>query len=317
MAIQVVCASHSPLIAHTQPAPAVAPEVSAALDALGREVSAFDPELIVVFGPDHFGGFFYDLMPPFCIGTRATAIGDFGISEQGQSYDVPEAIAARLHAAVMEAGVDAAVSYRMQADHGFAQTLEQIAGGVGARPTIPVFVNCAAAPCPSFARVIALGRAVGAFLRTLDMRVLVIGSGGLSHDPPIPRLDQSPPEAQAFMIDGRNPSAERQQAKLVRNLDAAAAMTAGTWTGRALNPDWDRRITQALIDGDWPTLEGLTQDDVLRDAGRGGQEVRTWVAAFATLAPDAWPLEVSHRFYREVPQWNAGFGIVRVLGRRA
>ena len=36
-----------------------------------RRRSMFTPDLVVVFGPDHFNGFFYELMPAFCIGTAA------------------------------------------------------------------------------------------------------------------------------------------------------------------------------------------------------------------------------------------------------
>ena len=43
--------------------------VSHQYDALGRLERA--SYLVVVFGPDHFNGFFYELMPAFCIGTAA------------------------------------------------------------------------------------------------------------------------------------------------------------------------------------------------------------------------------------------------------
>ena len=38
---------------------------------------AFNPDLVVVFGPDHFNGFFYELMPAFCIGTAAEGSKDW------------------------------------------------------------------------------------------------------------------------------------------------------------------------------------------------------------------------------------------------
>ena len=41
------------------------------LDSCAAALRAFDPDLVVVFGPDHFNGFFYELMPAFCIGTAA------------------------------------------------------------------------------------------------------------------------------------------------------------------------------------------------------------------------------------------------------
>jgi 2,3-dihydroxyphenylpropionate 1,2-dioxygenase (EC 1.13.11.16) len=74
--------------------------------------------------------------------------------------------------------VDAAVSYRMQVDHGFAQPLELLLDGLGEKPVIPVFINSVAVPLPSFARARLLGEAIGRFARSTGKRVLFLGSGG-------------------------------------------------------------------------------------------------------------------------------------------
>lgn len=309
MPLKLVCSAHSPLIHLKEPAEEVARPVQEALERLAREVEAFEPELIVIFGPDHFAGFLYELMPPFCVGLRARAIGDFGISEAGRSYEVPEALALRLAEHLQAAGFDAAISYAMQADHGFAQSLEQIAGGVGRYPTIPIFINCAAPPLPSMARVRQLGSAVGAFLAPLPQRVLLIGSGGLSHDPPIPDIRSAGPELQQLLIGGRNPSPERAEAKVRRNLAVADGLVRGTGSARALNPEWDRWFIEALLAGSLDELAALDSASIRAAAGAGGQEVRTWLAAFAALAA-AGRYRAELRHYRAIPHWNAGFGIV-------
>lgn len=51
---------------------------------------------------------------------------------------------------------------------------------------LPVFINGVAAPLPGFQRTRLLGEAMGRFLNTLNKRVLILGSGGLSHQPPVP-----------------------------------------------------------------------------------------------------------------------------------
>jgi len=61
-------------------------------------------------------------------------------------------------------------------------------GDATARPVIPIFINSVATPLGPLRRARALGAAVGTFLATLGKRVLVLGSGGLSHDPPVPTL---------------------------------------------------------------------------------------------------------------------------------
>ncbi|MCP6589060.1 3-carboxyethylcatechol 2,3-dioxygenase, partial [Klebsiella pneumoniae] len=76
--------------------------------------------------------------------------------------------------------------YCMQVDHGFAQPLEFLLGGLDTLPVLPVFINGVASPLPGFQRTRMLGEAVGRFLTTLNKRVLILGSGGLSHQPPVP-----------------------------------------------------------------------------------------------------------------------------------
>jgi hypothetical protein len=73
--VRLICASHTPMMEFIHPAPDVEAGARAAFADLAREVEAFDPQLIVMFAPDHFNGFFYDLMPSFCLGVRATGAG--------------------------------------------------------------------------------------------------------------------------------------------------------------------------------------------------------------------------------------------------
>lgn len=321
MSVMLVCAAHSPLMNYLDADDSVAQPIRAALSAVARRVEAFDPELVVVFAPDHFAGFFYDLMPPFCVGARAHAIGDFGISTDGRSYNVPEELARRLTGALHADGVDAAISYRMQADHGFAQTLEHVAGGVGRYPTVPVFINCAAPPCPPMARVRQLGAAVGRHLAQAEggRRVLLIGSGGLSHDPPIPTLQTAPPAVQEVLIAGRHPPPERMLAKVQRNIDTARALEAGTGPALPLNPEWDQHFMDLLLAGRLHEVAAMDMDQARAVAGVGAHEVRTWLAAFAALeamgvqGPGADALHAL-RHYAPVPLWNAGFGIIAVGG---
>ncbi|SPW57880.1 2,3-dihydroxyphenylpropionate/2, 3-dihydroxicinnamic acid 1,2- dioxygenase [Escherichia coli] len=72
------CLSHSPLVGYVDPAQAVLDEVNGVIASARARIAAFEPELVVLFAPDHYNGFFYDVMPPFCLGVGATAIGDFG-----------------------------------------------------------------------------------------------------------------------------------------------------------------------------------------------------------------------------------------------
>src|SRR5690606_19852279 len=184
MAVKLICASHSPLMEFASPQRAEQEtNVRAAFEKMAAEVKAFDPTLIITFGPDHFNGFFYDLMPSFCVGIRATAAGDWNYGAENNKINVPEDTALALVRRVLDEGVDVAYSYRMQADHGVTQPLHFLCSGQLDRyPTIPVFINGAAAPMPTTKRTVALGRAIGQFIKSLNLeneRVLILGTGGL------------------------------------------------------------------------------------------------------------------------------------------
>lgn len=167
-------------------------------------MQAFDPELVVVFAPDHYNGFFYDLMPQFCIGVEATSIGDY--KSLAGPLDVPRDIALAMNEAVLAADIDIALSYRMQVDHGFAQALEVLLGGLDNYPVIPVFINSVAPPMASCRRSRLLGDAIGRFLSGLNKRVLLVGSGGISHEPPVPEIANACAEVAERLIAGRNPT---------------------------------------------------------------------------------------------------------------
>jgi 2,3-dihydroxyphenylpropionate 1,2-dioxygenase len=299
------CLSHSPLTGYYDPAPEVVAEVAHVHAAARARVAEFDPELVVLFSPDHYNGFFYDLMPPFCIGAAATAIGDF--KSLAGPLDVPADIALELAHAVLDSDVDVAVSYRMQVDHGCAQALEVLTGSLDRYPVIPVFINSVAPPMASCRRARLLGDALGRALARMDKRVLVIGSGGISHEPPVPELAGASGEVAERLIAGRNPSADSRAARQARTVAAARAFTAGDSPLHPLNPEWDKAFLKLLEDGDLKALDGLTDRAITRAAGKSAHEIRTWVAAFAALNAGG-PYRATLDYYRPIPEWIAGFG---------
>ena len=306
MSALLQCLSHTPLIGHVDPAQDVLNEVDAVIAKARAQIAAFQPELVVLFAPDHYNGFFYDVMPSFCLGMAAHAIGDFGTLAGPLS--VPKELAEACATEVLSAGIDAAVSYRMQVDHGFAQPLEQLLGGLDRCPVIPVFINSVAVPLPNFQRARLLGEAIGRFARSLNKRVLFIGSGGLSHQPPVPELANVDAHmADRLISSGRHLSPDEREARQQRVILAARRFIDDQHSLHPLNPEWDQQFLDMLADGRLTDLDGIGNAELSALAGKSTHEVKTWVAAFAALSAFG-PYHSSERYYRPIPEWIAGFG---------
>jgi 2,3-dihydroxyphenylpropionate 1,2-dioxygenase len=281
-------------------------DIVTAIDQAAAFVADFDPQLTVVFAPDHYNGFFLRLMPPFCIGTSAQGIGDYGT--YAGPLNVAADLAADCAAAVLDRGVDVAVSAGMDVDHAMVQPLQRLFGDATACPVIPIFINAVAAPLGPIHRARALGAAVGDYLATLDLRVLILGSGGLSHDPPIPTLATAPPVTRDRLLHGTAMSAEQRQARQEAVIAAARDFAAGTNDLAPLNPDFDRRFLALLDSERLDELADWSNAFITEAGGGSAHEIRTWAAAFAALAAQGGYRTVD-RYYRPAPELIAGFAI--------
>ncbi len=307
MSVALLAMSHSPLIGNVDLDPLTARGLDTAFEHARQFVEDFAPELVIVFGPDHYNGFFYNVMPPFCLGCAATSIGDYG-GEAG-ALDVPEALAMELAEAVLDAGIDLAVSMDMQVDHGIVQPLQIVFGSIRARPVVPIFVNGVAPPFPPMARVRLLGEAVGKFVKQLRRRVLIVASGGLSHDPPVPRYASATAEQRRMLLGHTQPlSLEARRARQKRVIDAAGDFANGRSDIRALAPEWDETFLNILASGELTKLDSWTAGAMAAAAGNSAHEVRTWLAAYAALAQSG-RYSVEFRYYRPIEALIAGFAV--------
>jgi 2,3-dihydroxyphenylpropionate 1,2-dioxygenase len=312
--LALVTMSHSPLMAFTEPAVETRARVDMALGGARKFIAEFDPELVVLFGPDHYNGFFYDMMPSFCIGASAESIGD---------YDTPAGpllvdhdVAWTFVRAALEAEIDVALSERMRVDHGFAQPLEVLFGGIDRTPVVPVFINCVAEPIGPARRARLLGSVIGSVAASLNRRVLIIGSGGLSHDPPVPRLEDAAPDVAAVLIsEGRRLTPQQRAFRQLRVIQAGRNYAAGVSTMQPLNPDWDRNLLAVLASGELEQIDGWTTDWFTEQGGHSAHETRTWIAAYAALAA-AGADEVTSSFYEPIPDWIAGYAVTTALPGR-
>ncbi|OBI96844.1 3-carboxyethylcatechol 2,3-dioxygenase [Mycobacterium sp. 1465703.0] len=302
--------SHSPLLNLPGPSRDLLDDIDGAIAEARRFVEEYDPELVVIFSPDHYNGFFYKVMPPFCIGTSACGVGDYGT--HAGPLDVPEQLAVDCAKAVLDEGVDVAVSASMDVDHGTVQPLEKLFGDALSRPVIPIFVNAIGVPLGPMHRCRALGTAVGNYLATLDKRILILGSGGLSHSPPVPTLATAPEPVLERIVHGQPMTPEQRQARQAAVIQAARNFAAGDSQLQPLNPTWDHRFLE-IIDGGWLSeLDQWSNSFVAHEGGSSAHEIRTWVAAFAALET-AGPYQTTARFYKPAPELIAGFAIRTAL----
>ena len=223
--------------------------------------------------------------------------------------DVPADVATDCARAVLESGIDVAISASMDVDHGTVQPLQKLFGDATARPVIPIFINSVATPLGPLRRVRALGAAVGTYLATLGKRVLVVGSGGLSHDPPVPTLATAPPAALDRIVHGRADDTR------------AAAGPAGRGDGRSarIRRRARDRFSRSTPTGTTPSSSCSTPTGSPRSMlGRTAGSSRRRVTRRTKSAPGwphsrRWPrtdgTRPRQRFYRAAPELIAGFAI--------
>lgn len=307
MSVMLKCLSHTPLRDYNDPDASIVKEVDEVIAKARAEVEAFDPELIILFAPDHYNGLFYDLMPPYVIATAAESVGDYSSLPGSLSVDADAAMA--LLKFLFANDIDMTLSHRLQVDHGCTQTLAEMTGSLTRYPVVPIIINSVAPPFCPYSRIRKLGELVGQFIAGLDKRVLILGTGGLSHEPPVPLLADAPEEVAEFLIAGRNPTPEFRAAREARTIAAGKVYGTSECLQTPLNADWDLTFIQTLIDGRVAEIDALSIEEISQQAGRSAHEVRTWVAAFAAIGATG-PVTARQDYYRAINEWIAGYGVV-------
>jgi protocatechuate 4,5-dioxygenase, beta chain len=145
------------------------------------------PDVAVVFYNDHGLNFFLDKLPTFAVG----AASEYQHADEGwglpvaRPYPGDPAFSWHLIESLVADEFDITMCQDMLVDHAFTIPLALLWPRAHARPvrTIPIAINTVQHPLPSPARCLKLGQAVGRAIESYrqDCRVLVVGTGGLSH----------------------------------------------------------------------------------------------------------------------------------------
>jgi 2,3-dihydroxyphenylpropionate 1,2-dioxygenase len=259
-----------------------------------------DVDVVIVIGPNHFRGFWLDLMPTFTIGVgEVIGAGEHGTPSGHLPSDAPLAhhLVEQLHAH----DFDPTFSLRLTVDHGITHAVQYLVPD--GTPIVPVVINSFAPPLPSLARCASLGEAIAAAVATdgEDRRVAVIGSGGLSHTLPFP--DWRSPESadDDFLVqswlNGRNDWASFETRR--RGIVLAAPS--------AINESFDEAVLATLAAGDGKTLL-KHQDNLVQTAGNGANELRNWIVAAAACG---WAPSRTIA-YSAMPEWLTGMAVAAI-----
>lgn len=164
------------------------------------------PDIAVVFYNDHGLNFFLDKLPTFAVG----AANEYRSEDEGWGIPVSRPIAgdATLSWHVINALVanefDVTTCQDMLIDHAVTIPMALIwPGQVWPVKIVPIEINTVQHPLPSLSRCLKLGRAVGCAIEAYrsDLRVVVVGTGGLSHQLDGTRAGFINKEFDAFCLD--------------------------------------------------------------------------------------------------------------------
>jgi protocatechuate 4,5-dioxygenase, beta chain len=151
------------------------------------------PDVIVLVYNDHASAFSLEIIPTFALGCAA----DFPIADEGWGpRPVPAVkghpeLAAHIAQSVILDEFDLTIVNRMDVDHGLTVPLSLMYGQPKEWPcpVIPLAVNVVVYPPPTGRRCFELGRAIRKAINSYDedLRVVVFGTGGMSHQLQGPR----------------------------------------------------------------------------------------------------------------------------------
>jgi len=147
------------------------------------------PDVAINIYNDHGLGFFLDKMPTFAIGAAHEYRNEdegWGIPELG-AFPGDAAFSWHIIESMVDQEFDITSCQELAVDHGFTVPMQLFWPGAPDNPdmprAIPISANTVQHPIPKLSRALAFGRALRRAILSWpgDIKVVVLGTGGLSH----------------------------------------------------------------------------------------------------------------------------------------
>jgi len=145
------------------------------------------PDIVIVVYNDHGLNFFLDKMPTFALGCADiyhNADEGWGLKPVAP-FEGDAQFSWHIAESLVEQEFDICMCQEMLVDHGFVNPIRALFGTHEKWPVkaIPLAVNAVQHPVPTAARCLKLGRALRKAIESYpeDLRVVVLGTGGMSH----------------------------------------------------------------------------------------------------------------------------------------
>lgn len=143
------------------------------------------PDRLVIVYNDHLNHFDFDAYPTLAIGVAE----QFGQADEGwgarplSDLKGDTALGWHLTTALVRGHFDLTVCQNLSVDHGIYSWLPYLTDAPGEIPIVPIAVNVVREPFPTPQRLYAFGQALRSAIQSFpsDERVVVIGTGGMSH----------------------------------------------------------------------------------------------------------------------------------------
>jgi protocatechuate 4,5-dioxygenase beta chain len=158
----------------------------AGYDAVRRWIGDVKPDLVVIVYNDHGLNFFLDKMPTFAVGAAA----EYRNADEGWGLPVLDSFPGdadfswHLIESLVADEFDITMCQEMLVDHGFSVPMSLLWGSAPwSVKTVPISINTVQHPLPLPSRCFKLGQAIGRAIESYgkDLKVVVLGTGGLSH----------------------------------------------------------------------------------------------------------------------------------------